>query len=1378
MRSEHAYVPPQLRTHKIVQTMDSLGRERRLRAYSLIYYRQWAESVGHPIDKAIHPPLTDEIGRWASLTLRGMYADPSEVDNLLEHFGAGTEESIFKGKKSNMKRKAQIEQGDDAEPSENEKSLPKKARKYDNTVQIRGRPRKYIHVVDEEGKVQRNVIGSVFPHPDLEPIYIWIKETNSLVPAPKGYPGTGPPPKLGKEDISRSRTPQSFAQYDKNSDSKKVKGSSRKSKSTTQVKKISGTKGTEQNELGESDLEEGSVKPVETPAEENTSGPPSVDPLGEMSGLGEARHNDGALQLKKPKGRPRKSVKPAEMAPAAVKNLTTGKKNEQDGTMRVSSVDSIHGADQVEHSLHHAVPAIADPSALPGPSAPSFTGHHSLSMTATSLAPSALASSDSSQAPNTLSSQSPATTPLLTTASSSVKRMGRKPKYTPQELSIPTLTPGTLHPPSTPSSTLADPIIAENWDSSVLLPKNKKNHPVFDQLAPSTPGLPTPTPSPLKEDPMPSVSPILAPSTMLEEAENGLFSTHKGKKRKGSPRPDYSSASSLATTTPQTGKRARQRGETPSAGSPLAAKAGTEFSRENPSQHAQEDDAIEVPVEWLALRSRIRQQEADKEPESQAEKASIRIAQNTEAKEVDVTLDAQVPEDEARYIPDSTPLLELRPDTHVELKSKNLPIRSHGSRASKVDIGHVRRSNELLQTLRESGEILELNQFRKELWEWHKRVAGTSHPFAPPIATQMDRSVFIRALATLLDEGKLNMTNATVPTITGGIRQAKVYWLPETKKETVTNYIRGLGQAMTLVYGPKSRASAQIPATEFTEIRPAGPQGWNNRKKLDPNANVTSMTALAGTIEPAERRAILEADVTVVPILYGYHSGRNARIATMHTAIVNVLDKDFTASGVFSTSPRVFGLEMLFNDIPASAWFKSVSWPRYQEELLEFVGNPATKDKPLRDIPVGTRPKQGFGGHYSKQKIVALLSNMAMLKLIEPLVIVDEADADADLVVEQANGTRVGFRSAKSVAEAMFFRLYESAPVYHIATGTAGLVGLLPVQTATQAEDFWKVIKEAAVNDDINALPTMERRVDPTRHAPLTDTLEFSSAEIPKLFQARARWRTEIRPVEVQRAAIDSIIDHRAISVRLKSDEELEKFAWEWCLTLDILKEQIHTRLEKMMSKSDGRRILQRHQADNQKAAERRKKASSELAAKIAEIRATSKLEWEKRIEAAAERTGAEVTKELDEYLTKYTLTMSRFSISTRDTDALSDEALDEGCRMYQRSKAVGFLALPEQLGPTARKAPIPRRPRKDRKTRAPKPRRGKQFDGIMMRKLTDQYLANPRSATGGNGQTKTKILFWNVKRSSGRGSRARPQTNLAGKRFIRSLMTHLNRFT
>jgi actin-related protein len=665
----------------------------------------------------------------------------------------------------------------------------------------------------------------------------------------------------------------------------------------------------------------------------------------------------------------------------------------------------------------------------------------------------------------------------------------------------------------------------------------------------------------------------------------------------------------------------------------------------------------------------------------------------------------------SRYLPESTPLLEVTPAPDGRSKSTAAIRYSKGYQprgGPKIDLGHVRRSNEVLQTLRESGSILEVNQFRREVWDWHKRWAGTDHHHAPRVATQMDRGVFIKCLTLLVEEGRLLTTTATIPTITGQIKQAKVYWLPETKKETVNTYIRSLGQMMTLVYSPKSRATAKIAATEFTEVRLPGQPGLRAKRssiRPQPPSVTSQKLSAAPSVTVEQRRTILQQDSNAVPILYGYHSGRNARIATMHQGIVQALAERPDAEGVFSTSPRIFGLELLFNDIAASKWFKSISWVRYSEELAAYLADPSNEDEPIRNIPASARPAGGFGGHLTKTKMLSMLDAMAELKLVVPLAITNADDADYE--TKDKSGTTTWFKRAKSVAEAMFFRAYEAAPVYHIASDAASLLGVLSVQTTEQAETFWKVTRDASTLSDINALPVMERQMDHTRHAPLTNQLDVKNPDLMKNLRTRVRWKGGVRLLDVQRSAIEGLVNLKTGEVRVNA-EELEAFAYEWCLPVSVVQEHIDHRVDKASKNTQKKLARQRDQEAAIKLAYARRKAAEEdLRIKIEEMKAANKAEWEKRVRAAAERTGTEYSEELEAFLTRHSLHALQFSYMLPGRGSLTDEAMDEGCKMYIRRKAVGgSAALPGQEKPRAvKKAPLHRRTRKEKKVKVKLPR-------------------------------------------------------------------------
>lgn len=1466
VRSETAFVPPQLRSHQICLIMDTYGRERRLRAFSLPFYRLWAEENNQPIDDAMHPPITDELGHWGSLDHRGLWTIKAEFDAIFSQWSAGTDTVVDKPVKPkakpipkstpNAKRPRPSTNDAESTPtvdvSENDEGPAPRKRKYDSTVQVKGRPRKYIHVVNEDGKVNRLIIGRVLPHPDLEPIYIYIKRLNKLVPGPLGYAGLGPPPRVTEADMKRARTVASFSKYEsqvyESKDGSKSKGKGKG--------KIAAKKGAEAKDAkGETKSKgKGKVAAVTTTAVQSPI--PADDGKGQKAiNTNIATTIDVPDTIDRATGRAAVEALPVAAPASDIEMVDELEDSGPDITRVDLPVPALGSSHDTASNISQPVPVVRDAEVRQSNNArpSSTTIDTSQSATPESTTnlpppqPSALAIQQPQLAlPPSAAAISPnASVPSTPAIAKPAVKVGRKPKYTDAERGFPTYTPSAS--PAVVLSPLdrqAEPIVLGDFDSSVLLPRASKKHPAYvrDVSASNSPATPS-----------------ARSASIPRQEETPVAGTMFARKRKGSPR-SGSPSTAVSAAPALTTKKARANQSTIGSA-----------SSDKPPEISQ--DGLEVPLEWLQLREKMRRERAEKEAaeaaqeaarlkkqeedeaerarfeaEKQAEAAAIaeerakkeaarearashrarteadqaqRLAQIKAEKEMDKIRKAEekrrreeervkkaeeraqqeaqkraakanaeetrlavakadseassaahgeainrddsdafvvggddgatdvspnvavgVSEAEersmaspnpttnrhaspsiarssptpatplastplSRYVPESTPLVELTPAPDGTSKSTAALRYSKAFQprgGPKIDLGHVRRSNEVLQTLRETGQILEVNQFRKENWEWHKRWAGTDHPYAPRVATKMDRGVFIKCLTLLAEEGRLQTTTATIPTITGQIKQAKVYWLPEASKETVNTYIRSLGQMMTLVYSPKSRASVKIAATEFTEVRLPGQPGIKaKRLSIRPQPPSMSSQKLSSTpsVTPEQRRAILQQDSNAVPILYGYHSGRNARIATMHQGIVQTLAERPDAEGVFSASTRIFGLELLFNDIAASKWFKSVSWVRFSEELVAFLADPANKDEPLRNVPVPARPPGGFGGHSTKTKILSMLDAMAELKLLIPLVITGADDADFE--TKDKSGTTTWFKRANSVAEAMFFRVYDAAPVYHIASDAAGLLGIRSLQTTQQAETFWKIMRDASTLSDINALPVMERRMDHSRHAPLTDQLQVGNPDLVRNLRMRVRWKSGARLLDVQKSAIQGLVDPKTGEVKVNA-EELEAFAYEWCLPLAVVQEHIDHRVDRVSQK---KRARERDQEAIRLAYDKRKTAEEDLRLKLIEIRAANKAEWERRVRAAAERSGTEYSPELETFLARHSLHALKFAFMLPGRGPLTDEAMDEGCKMFMRRKAIGGSgALPNQEKPRAvKKAPLHRRTRKEKRVTEKPPR-------------------------------------------------------------------------
>ena len=1179
-RSEDGWVPPHLRNRQVVHSMDTQGKERRLKALSLPAFRQYMEDNHQAVDESKHPTVTDEIGHWGSLAYRALWSDPAEINALLAVLSTGDDRlaSNLKLRGRSKKRKRSVERadtGDDASAnlSDGQEALNKPAArqmKYDNTAQSRGRPRKYIYVVDLKGDVDRRVIGQVLPHPDLAPIYVWMPQLNKLCPAPPGYDGKGPPPPLDDEAIEQGKPPEYFKSY---------LGLARE--------------GVEQ---------------------------------------GQSQQEDRKMTAKeKKKLEQERKKQEKEMKKAQVLAEKAAKKEESRRKKAKVSGDAVQDEEVADET-----PTITEDAAM-------------VAVTAAGIVNVAESSRD--EAPVDVSEEvRGSSSPQVRTGPSwatEPRKRGRPSKntflYPPASLSHPSLGksmplgPSALSPePTSPTlpdlleeaaADLVEPEI-QSGGATTLLPR--RNHPMFST------------------SPASSVA-HGAVGTEMRSKQSGII-----EKRSRSPgAPALTDSRPAVISESESGPRAKKARKSD----------GKSASKER--EAASTESGVEATPGKPDSSTRSQENASSQQRTSAPSKSTKRLS--------------------VKPLREDTPLFEI---THEQTSGE---LQLAGTR-TRPDMGSIRRMNELYYALKEeAGGICDLNGFSHVQYAYAKRVAGTDAPGANQVATQMDRLIIHRHVKALVEEGRIKQSTVHVATITGKRRAVTLIYIPEIDKNLFNQFVLGISERLSSVYTHRRSIKKHIAATEFTEVHVSAATNDGrpgSRPSLRKSASSSTNHAEVAQIAPELRRATLLGDPAVVHALYGYHSGLNARVATMHQAILKAFATCNDPGSVVSEHPRVFSIDLLFNEISIGDWLHCVSYVGYSERLEAFVKDPLTMHTKIRDVPAEVLPRGAFRGHASKSKLNSLLAAMTDLKLLAPLVTVDIAQAE--LVCTNSEGVKIGFNTTDTFLSGMYFRLYDFAPVYHIAADALGMLGILPVRTPDEAEKFWDIAKAACLEVDINAIPSIDRNVltDPSLHAPLADHLSFQNVDKIKMLRAHIRWRAAVRLSDVQRQAIEELFDKKDGALLVSNEAELRQFSYEWATPLDTLKEYLAARLGRINVHHRVRLRREKEVEARAVAAERRRVAEKEFEAKLREMRAAGKLEFEQKVKAAAERTNTPYSPELETFLVQVSLHSLR-------SGSLTDEQMDSGCRMFVRNQLLGSYSLPGEglpatkltSNPLARKA-------------------------------------------------------------------------------------------
>ena len=641
---------------------------------------------------------------------------------------------------------------------------------------------------------------------------------------------------------------------------------------------------------------------------------------------------------------------------------------------------------------------------------------------------------------------------------------------------------------------------------------------------------------------------------------------------------------------------------------------------------------------------------------------------------------------------EGTPLREMTPATSTSEPRMGArgPVR--------LDLQQVRRGNEICEALRDAGGVLGNHKLRYHHNEWALRVAGTPAPFAPAVGYLMDRSTFSRTVTQLQGDGRLKETSTAIPTLTGRYVPQTIIYLSETPWEAVQAYIRGQSEQVNQALTPRKKVAQTIAATDFSILRtPDDASGAKGKVTArlgsalkQQSTNSPLRTEVQADMPPAQRRDVLLQDADIVGALYGYQPSRNVRCHMLHRAMVRALQAD-TSTSVLSTTPRVFTLPFLMEDLAATDWFSIIRVGSYSEELERFLLDPRNRNVKMRDLPPSVKPTEKVAGHGSKYKFRSLLEGLAALEIIEPLVIADEANHSFTCDDKQLGGKL--YLKSEAPANATYFRIYDFAPLFHFGGEVASLLAVLPIREEAQIDKFWDVLKKVSFTKDVNRLPQVQGggRVDQANVASFTEVSDIADKQRQALTRHKL-WRTDVQMHAVQSDALDTWVQAHLLPT--DSDKlAIDRVAWEYALPRAITQEYIEKRREYYAK----RRTQQENKVAQVKAVkisakEKRelaqKRAEEELKQKLAERAARQKAEWESRVRGAAGRTSTPFSDELVRFVGRHTVQTS--TINPMST--LTDAALDEACRIYVRNRAIGSGAAPGQAKPI--KAPRTKAPK------------------------------------------------------------------------------------
>ncbi|WVF70857.1 hypothetical protein IAT40_005651 [Kwoniella sp. CBS 6097] len=1305
LRADNAWLPDHLWPLAMSSVMETIGKERRLRLFSTAAYQQIMLASGQELQGFASVPQPEAAGQWSDMSHRFFYTSADELYRFLD---TGTFENRRpkgrpKGSAAAMKKSSSTKAIKDLEgtptPSEADienfdepgASRGKRDFKYDTSAQTRGRPRKYVHVVEENGAINRRIIGTVFSRPDLPPILIYMKDLNLLVEPPIGYNGVGVPPPVTEEAIQKGKPPTFYYKFPtrdpaafsgqetakmrakKNGqvatptvaaftgDKSKKQGGKKRAKdnlagsggegtpttkrmSKRQKKEVRYTESIDLTGVGEDDGDIQIVeKPTTAPEKPSESTAPTepipqssnntaILPSSDMSVVPERQPEAQEPTPPPPKkgGKAKKSAETKDM-PAPSKQ-TRGRKGAS--AEKTGAANALTGPADTSLTVHVDTPS---KDLLDGePSAVNFATSSDISHLLSAIPP---PSSDFELVPMDMSID----TVLADLAQSGVRPRSRQSSVPPAD----DLTTATPAGKGKKRKSVAAETSSKPAKTKKAKGKGKINgHP------------PSPPKTAMFNFPVQGMeaSPFELPDDIVAIAEPESKAPVEAEQRPEEPVPALSEPAGETQTVQQAAEVSTT--ETPHVSNQVPTGINQQSQSEAPLPEAPQ---AEVPQTGGTASP----SPPSATPSRPHDHSPLPLP-SLPAPPVILTRPDPLPQTPLRQMTpgstitparqSATPLREL---VHLKDRKSRLSIGSPNINNGRVDLGNIRRANEIAQVLADYGGAMMDTKLLHEHRNWVYKHAGTDHPHAPATPYGMDRQIVKKTANTLLNEGRIKETVVTVPTPTGRWVRTSVYYLSDLSQDRLQAYIRQMSttvaQAMTPV-SRKDHKAIRLPDTPLSDMKVTP----RTLKTIPPHVITPTQGGTGSQIQPySERRMALLKENKVVSQLYGWKAGRCLRAQTMYKAIIRAFNSPGCTS-VVSTSPRIFAVPLLVEEITAGEWFSCVLTLHYNEEIDEWLRHPTNRQMKVKDVPKRFHPRGGFGGSGTTKKMSTLLNFLITLKLISP---VDPATSpeEADFYTDEPR--REAYKVQPGDTWSTYYIIHEYAPIYHIASDPPPLLGFLPTHTEEQVHKVWDTIQEASLQPRVDLLGRIGEPITPSlpTTANLGGILEMNQ-EQKRLFHLRSKWRDELHLVPVQRAALDQAVNFTTGERSLNTKEEVDNFAYENALPPAYVESELQKRSD--AARHRVARLVERRRLTAKKNQERQERVQLSIREKLLGRQEAARAAWEQKVRASAERKSAAYDHALLEFVS-----MQAFSTDSTQRLEVGEEILDRWVGTWERTK-------------------------------------------------------------------------------------------------------------
>ncbi|KAF6766510.1 hypothetical protein DFP72DRAFT_866743 [Ephemerocybe angulata] len=422
--------------------------------------------------------------------------------------------------------------------------------------------------------------------------------------------------------------------------------------------------------------------------------------------------------------------------------------------------------------------------------------------------------------------------------------------------------------------------------------------------------------------------------------------------------------------------------------------------------------------------------------------------------------------------------------------SKDVAPRTRG----RVNVSHLRRENEFLRVLEESGGIV--NTQTKEFFDAHTALLDVltkaGEPTSAPVGTRTDKRTAAITIEGLESKGKVKQLKTSVSTHTGVSKPANVVYLPSVEQERLNTYLAELsrvpgpsipssGSAVKIKEAVEYGADPTVTARGILPLQLLQLEQPGENKKERWSKNAARADQLFA-YDDATIRDVLLAERTTQGQMYGFIVGRAARAREFHLSTLKVLTSGSPSPYMIPES-RIVDLSYFSNELPVGLFTAFVSALSHSENLTNLFATEEGRNTPVKDLPTDIHTLLQVGRSRARSRILDTLDLLQSLKLVTPLKISGSEQPWITCPQHEKHPTAFDIASDHvwnpntPHAAPTYWHFNAEAPLFlwSVSDCDPPFWKEVPVSSLDQAKDFWRLLENASIDRYLPRAITADR---------------------------------------------------------------------------------------------------------------------------------------------------------------------------------------------------------------------------------------------------------------------------------------------------------------